>query len=126
MLRRVAFIRTYVSEEPITSIIRITSSSIVFLRGVLRLLLTANVVSSSSILLALTMQEIHSSETSVITRATQRNTSKDGILHSHVREKFKSKIAINLPVRKELTWKKQTLTIKKYLYFFKQIWIYGI
>jgi hypothetical protein len=41
----------------------------VFLRGVRRLLVTASVVPSSS-------------ETSVLTRATRRNTSEDAILHT--------------------------------------------
>jgi hypothetical protein len=35
-----------------------------------------------------------SSETSVITKATQRNTPQDGVLHSHRRENLKSYIAL--------------------------------
>jgi hypothetical protein len=48
---------------------------------VLRLLVTANVVPSSPILVTL-MNAIRSSETSVLTRATWRNNLEDGILHS--------------------------------------------
>jgi hypothetical protein len=44
----------------------------VFLRSLLRLLVTAN-VPNSSILVTLMVEEILSSETSVLTRATQRN-----------------------------------------------------
>jgi hypothetical protein len=46
---------------------------LVFLRSVLRLLVTASVVPSSPILVTLMKEELGSSETSVLTRATQRN-----------------------------------------------------
>jgi hypothetical protein len=66
-------VRTEVSEGRSTSVIRVTferfHSHIVFLRSVLRLLVTANVVPSSPILVTLMMQVLHSSETSVLTRA---------------------------------------------------------
>jgi hypothetical protein len=52
----------------------------------LRLLVTANVVPISPILVTLIMNAIRSSETSVITRATWRHISADGILHSHRHE----------------------------------------
>jgi hypothetical protein len=54
----VGLVRTYVSEERIT----VPSS-------VLQLLVTANVVPSSSILVTLMMEALCSSETSVLTRA---------------------------------------------------------
>jgi hypothetical protein len=57
---------------------------------VLRLLVTANVIPSSPILVTLMMEAIRSSETSVVTRATQRNIAGNGILHSRRRESLKS------------------------------------
>jgi hypothetical protein len=45
---------------------------------------------TSPILVTLMMEEILSSETSILTRTTRRN----GILHSHRRENLKSYIAL--------------------------------
>jgi hypothetical protein len=79
MLCRVALVRTDVSEEAI--IVR-------------RLLITANVVPSSLILVTLMKEALSSSETSVLTRATRRNIPEDTILHSHRHENIKSYIAL--------------------------------
>jgi hypothetical protein len=53
----------------------------VFLRSMCRLLVTANVVPCSPILVTLMIEAPLSSETSVLTRAALRNIPEDGILH---------------------------------------------
>jgi hypothetical protein len=62
-----------------------------------RLLVTANVVPSSPILVIL-MEALSSSDTSVLTRATRCNIPKDFILHSHHCENLKSYIYNNIKV----------------------------
>jgi hypothetical protein len=86
MLRCVALVRTDASEERIASIIRVTRigelcTTAVFIRRVLRLLVTPNVVPSSLILVPFIMEALRSSETSVLTKTTERNITEDGILH---------------------------------------------
>jgi hypothetical protein len=73
MLRRIALVRTYVSEERIASIIRVTSIG--------ELGRTLEVTSNL-------LKAIRSSETSVPTNATRRHIQEDGILRKCVHLKL--------------------------------------
>jgi hypothetical protein len=88
MLLHVALVRIDVSEELSTSVIRVTriyelGTTLAVISSVHRLLVTASVVPSSPILVTLMTDALSSSETSILTRATWRNTPEDDILHSH-------------------------------------------
>jgi hypothetical protein len=86
MLRCVALVRTDVSEELSASIVKVTRI------GPSRLVVMANIVPHSPILVTLMKKGLSSSETSVLTRGTWHNIPEDAILHSHCRENLKSYI----------------------------------
>jgi hypothetical protein len=100
MLRRVALVRTDVSEEGSASFVRVTrigelGTTLVVTsnRRTLRRH-TKYFVPSSPILVSLMMEALSTTETSDLTRVTRCNFPEDDILHSQCREHLKSYIAL--------------------------------
>jgi hypothetical protein len=103
MLRRVALVRTDVSEELSASFVRVTR-----IGELGTTLVTASVVLSLPILVTVMKEALISSETSVLTRATRRNIPEDTILHSHRRENLQSYIYFNI-------WKEGRICVSEQL-----------
>jgi hypothetical protein len=102
MLGRMALVTTDVSEERRSSIIRVirinelgtTLAETLLLRSMRRLLVTTDIVPSSTILVTVMMEELLSYGTSILTRATRSNIPEAGIIHNDRRENLKTFIAL--------------------------------
>jgi hypothetical protein len=87
MLCHVALVRTDVSEELSTSIIRVRRIGEL---GTLAVTSNRRTLCISSIIVTLMTEALSSSETSVLTRAARRNIPEDAMFHSHCRKNLKS------------------------------------
>jgi hypothetical protein len=86
MWRCVGFVRTYVWEELITSVLMVERISELGTT----LAATINVFPSSLLLSTMKMEAIRSSEMSVPTSPTRRHITEDGIVNNHHRENLES------------------------------------
>jgi hypothetical protein len=83
-----------IRELAITLAMTSNRSTLEIFCSMLHLLVTANVVPNSQILVTLMTEVIRSSETSLLTRTTRRNIQYDDILHSHRHENLTSYIEL--------------------------------
>jgi hypothetical protein len=99
MLRLVSLLRTNVSGERIALYDQDDKNQRArnnVLRGMFRLLVTANVVPSSPILFALMIEVICSFETSILTIATRCHIPEDGILHGFFQNGYTASMSLRI------------------------------
>jgi hypothetical protein len=94
MLRRVALVRTDVSEELSVSIIIVTRIGEV--GTTLAITINRRTLRRNTIHVTVIMDVLRSSKTLVLTRATRRNIPEDSIFHSLCRENHKSYTILTL------------------------------
>jgi hypothetical protein len=135
MLRRVALVRTDVSEELSSSLIRVTRIGIIgttlaatsnrrtLLLSVRPLLVAASVVPSSPILVTQMKEALRSSETSVLTRVTQRNIPEDAILQRYDLSKVSTQVA---PISPNFVPATANINLKQQNCIFKNVTYKGV